>query len=221
MYSNPIKLHRGVDNRIQFRFLNQEQKPVNLTGKTLTFRVIDDLGLDILIERTLTQYLPLTGLALLELSAADLLEFTAQRCHYSIDVDDGTHLYPVFVDQDARGRGVVHIVDSIIPPFIQATTITVPSHPTPSDFAPVTFYSSNFETKGDPSLTFQISIASFTGNVAIEGSTTGASNWYEIDVLPDVTLTTIELATTVSGFHPFVRVRFYSTAGDVTRILVR
>ena len=33
-YSKPLTLHRGVDNQIQFQFLNQEQKKVDITGQS-------------------------------------------------------------------------------------------------------------------------------------------------------------------------------------------
>ena len=33
-YAKPLTLHKGVDNQIQFQFLNQQQKPVDITGKS-------------------------------------------------------------------------------------------------------------------------------------------------------------------------------------------
>ena len=34
VYAKPLTLNKGVDNKIQFQFLNQEQKPVDITGKS-------------------------------------------------------------------------------------------------------------------------------------------------------------------------------------------
>jgi hypothetical protein len=39
VYAKPLTLNKGVDNRIQFQFLNQEQKPVDITGKSITCRI--------------------------------------------------------------------------------------------------------------------------------------------------------------------------------------
>ncbi len=49
-YAKPLTLHKGVDNQIQFQFLNQEQKPVDITGKSITCRVINAQGNGTLIQ---------------------------------------------------------------------------------------------------------------------------------------------------------------------------
>ena len=46
VYAKPLTLHKGVDNQIQFQFLNQEQKPVDITGKSITCRILNYTGND-------------------------------------------------------------------------------------------------------------------------------------------------------------------------------
>lgn len=41
VYSRPIKVYQGVDNPIQVKVMNQDQKPVNLTGLTLQAAIQD------------------------------------------------------------------------------------------------------------------------------------------------------------------------------------
>jgi hypothetical protein len=41
MYSRPIKVYQGIDNPIQVVVKNQDQKPVNLTGSTVTASIQD------------------------------------------------------------------------------------------------------------------------------------------------------------------------------------
>ena len=41
VYAKKLKLHKGTDNVLLFEFVNQDQKPVNITGLTLTFNLIN------------------------------------------------------------------------------------------------------------------------------------------------------------------------------------
>ena len=53
-YAKPLTLHKGVDNQIQFQFLNQQQKPVDITGKVITCRIINYEGSMLLLSKSLT-----------------------------------------------------------------------------------------------------------------------------------------------------------------------
>ena len=44
VYAKKLTINKGVDNVILFEFINQDEKPVNITGSTFTFRVIDQEG---------------------------------------------------------------------------------------------------------------------------------------------------------------------------------
>ncbi|HET8688348.1 MAG TPA: hypothetical protein VFM18_17195 [Methanosarcina sp.] len=41
MYSRPIKVYQGIDNPIQIKLMNQDQKPVNMTGLELQVAIQD------------------------------------------------------------------------------------------------------------------------------------------------------------------------------------
>jgi hypothetical protein len=41
VYSRPIKVYQGIDNPIQVIVMNQDQKPVDLTGSTVTASIQD------------------------------------------------------------------------------------------------------------------------------------------------------------------------------------
>ena len=53
VYAKDLKLHKGTDNVITFRFINQDQKPVNLTNTTITFRLIAQSGKEVLHSENL------------------------------------------------------------------------------------------------------------------------------------------------------------------------
>lgn len=230
-YAKPLTLHRGVDNQIQFQFLNQEQKPVDVTGKSITCRVLNADGTAVLINKALTPQLPLTGICALQLNAAEIEDIPAQKAYYSLEIPVGSFDYPVFVDQNAGARGDMNIVDSVLPSFVPSANITIPTgQPFPNldqnnniDNAlpnANTYYSSVINTQDNPILTIQTSLVEFNGDVTVLGSTQPDTEWYPITT-DTYANTTDTYGYTIRGFHPFVKMEFISNTGAVTNILAR
>ena len=188
VYAKPLTLHKGVDNKIQFQFLNQEQKPVDITGKTITCRIINYNGTEVLINKALTLELAATGIAALYLNAADLEDIDAQQAHYSLEIPVGDFDFPVFVDQNAGARGDMNIVNSVLPSFIPSESISIPTgqpfpnlDPNNSANNPLPnaniYYSSIINTEDNPVLTLQTQLVGYNGTVGIEGSTVISGGW--------------------------------------------
>lgn len=231
-YAKPLTLHKGVDNKLQFQFLNQEQKPVNITGKEITFRIINYNGSTVLLRKALTIELGLTGIASVFLNASDLENIDAQKAHYSLEIPIGEFDFPVFVDQNAGGRGDLYIVNSILPAFVPSESISIPTgQPFPNlnpDVNPNNplpnaniYYSSVINTENNPVLTIQTRLTQYNGLVSIEGSTIVDGDWYPITTSTVYSNVSDTVGYSVVGFHPYVRMVFTSNAGVVTNILAR
>jgi len=226
VYAKPLTLHKGVDNKIQFQFLNQEQKPVDITGKSITCRVLNTAGTAVLINKALDIDIALTGIASLNLNAAEIEDIIPQKGMYSLEIPVGEFDYPVFVDQNAGARGDMYIVNSVLPSFVPSANITIPTgQPFPNlaqnESSNVTYVTSVINTEDNPILTIQTHYTEFYGDVTIQGSTQVDSDWYPILVDPDLADVTETRGYTIRGFHPFVRMSFTSNAGAVTNILAR
>lgn len=225
-YSKPLTLHKGVDNRIQFQFLNQEQRPTNITGKTIICRVISYDGTKTLITKALTLQLPVTGIAVLELNAAEIENIPTQKAYYSLEIPEGQFDFPVFVDQNAGARGDLNIVNSILPSFVPSEIVTIPTGQnfpnlhSNTENTTYTYYSSVINTQDNPILTIQAQYNEYEGNVVIQGSTLVDSDWYVIDVEEYANISETK-GYTITGFHPFIRMQFNSTLGEVDNILAR
>lgn len=225
-YAKPLTLHKGVDNKIQFQFLNQQQKPVDITGADITCRLLNGSGNTLLLSKALTLDLPLTGIASLNLVAADLEDIDAQKAYYTLEFPVGANNYPVYTDQNAAARGDLNIVNSILPSFVPSSEITIPtSQAFPnSPNASGQFYtytSSVINTEDNPILTIQTKYLEYSGNVAILGSTQPDVDWYIIDTDDDLANVSETKGYTVKGFHPYIKMSFYSNSGAVTNILAR
>lgn len=223
VYAKTLTLNKGVDNKLQFQFLNQEQKPVDVTTQTtdpnqITFRLISDDGKTTLLKKALTPTLTLNGLTELIVTSSEIEDIDPQFCSYSLEIPTGGYDLPVFVNSEAGARGAIRIVDSVLPSFVPATDITIPSHATPSNNT-VTYNSSVLYTGTNPLLNIQTWLDNYSGNVNIQGSTT-QSQWYTINTISYLSATQSDLYS-VQGFHPYVRLEFVSTQGNVTQILAR
>ena len=232
VYAKTMNLHKGVDNKLQFQFLNQEQKPVDITGKEITCRIINYDGTEVLIRKALTLELPLTGIAYLQLNAAELEDIEAQKAHYSLEIPVGEFGYPVFVDPAAGARGDINILNSVLPSFVPSEVVTIPTgQPFPNvdsnnsidNVLPNanTYYSSVINTNDNPILTLQAHLHEYNGEVAIEGTfSSSLTDWYPI-TSDEYLETTETVGYTIKGYHPFVRMVFTSNTGAVTNILAR
>ena len=232
-YAKPLTLHKGVDNQIQFQFLNQEQKPVDITGKEISCRILNATGTTVLIRKALTIQLGATGIAALYLDPGELEEIDAQKCYYTLEIPVGTFDYPVFVDQNAGGRGDMNIVNSILPSFVPSTELTIPTGQGFANTAwlangtysadpnSTVYYTSVYTSSDNPTLTIQTQYTEFYGDVLIEGSTIGNTDWYAISNVFSYANTTETLHYNITGFHPFIRMAFVSNAGVVTNVLAR
>lgn len=227
VYAKPLTLHKGVDNKIQFQFLNQEQKPVDITGKELTCRIISYDGTMVLVQKALTLELPLTGIASLILNAADIEDIIPQKAYYSLEIPVGEFDFPVFVDQNAGARGDMNIVNSVLPSFVPSQSVSIPTGQAfpnisnSSGNSNFVYYSSIINTQDNPVLTIQAHYDNYYGNVAILGSTIVDGDWYPILEEADIADLTETKGYTIKGFHPFVKMQFTSNSGAVLNILSR
>lgn len=227
VYSKPLTLHKGVDNRLQFQFLNQEQKPVDISGKSITCRVISYDGKEILLNKALTLDLPVTGIASLFLNAADIEDIVPQKAYYSLEIPVGDFDFPVFVDQNAGARGVMNIVNSVLPSFVPSQAVTIPTGQlfpntgNASGNTILTYYSSVINTESNPVLTIQTRYDEYHGNVAILGSTLVDGDWYTIIQDSELANVTETRGYTVHGYHPFLKIEFSSNSGEVSDIFAR
>ena len=88
VYSRQIKIYKGIDNTVQFRFLNADQKPIDISNETIKFvayRESNVKALDLTATATATK-----GLATLIIGKTDLEDLLQQYLTYTVYFDDGS-----------------------------------------------------------------------------------------------------------------------------------
>lgn len=224
VYAKNLTLNKGVDNKIQFQFLNQEQKPVNITGKSVTFRMINQNGNEILLQKLVEPVLPLTGICELTTSASEIEDIDPQLCSYSLEFSDSNWDLPVFVNSEAGARGTINVVNSVFPSFVPAINVEIPTHAVPNA-STVTYSTSVIYTRDNPLLNIQCYLENYSGTISIYGSTVYnpdlTTAGYQIANNGPYLSTTESLGYAIEGYHPYVQVVFTSTNGNITKVLAR
>ena len=217
VYSKNLKISRGVDNVLLFEFINQDQKPVNISGSTFTFRVITQDGGELLLAKEMITLSAALGRARVTITAAETDALDPQPANYSVERASGNLQEPVFVDAYADARGTVDIVDSVFPAFRASQVLTIPDQAPENE----TYYTSTLETTGRSLTTMQIDPAAFTGNIQAQGATTTDDEWYDIG--DPVVLASSDARTyiNVQGFHPLIRLELDINSGNIQQILYR
>lgn len=227
VYAKNLTLNLGVDNVILFQFQNQDQKPVNISGITFTFRIISQNGEDLLFAKELVPLSAATGRAKVTITAEETNWVMPQPANYSIEMSSGVLDQAVFTDDQAGARGTINIVDSIFPAFMASQILTIPTAQqgnrifSQSNTTVVTAYSSTLTTDGSPLTTFQLDTENYTGNIQVQAATDATAytvEWYNVD-LQDLKTGNIvgnltfdhsveRVAFNVGGYHPYIRLQF-------------
>lgn len=91
VYSREIQIHQGIDNVLEFKVLNADQKPISLTGYTPKFQAFDENQV-LIIERTGVQLAKngtdIKGVFSITITQNDLLNVKGQFLKYNIVLED-------------------------------------------------------------------------------------------------------------------------------------
>lgn len=231
VYAKSLTLNLGVDNVILFQFQNQDQKPVNITGATFTFRIISQNGEDLLFAKELVTLSAALGRSKVTITAEDTKYFQAQPASYSLEITSGVLDQAVFTDDQAGARGVINIVNSVFPAFVASEVLTIPTGQAPVNDI---YYSSTLTTDGSRLTTMQIDTNTFTGNLRVQGATSSADTnpeWYDIPFQDlqtgntvnhlDFNSATVRRGINVQGYHPYIRLELGIDTGNIDLITYR
>jgi len=184
VYAKRLTINKGVDNVLLFEFINQQEKPVNITGSTFLFRVINTEGDTILLQTPMVILNGPTGRAKVTLTSSELLQVLAQPANYSIQRSSGNLVETVFVDAQAGARAPVDIVDSVLPQYVPSAPLTIPT----------TELSNQFSYEG-------VGLENYAASPYWQGNPNGSNNWnswinpqfYSSFIVPRQAVTTIQM----------------------------
>tara|TARA_B100000424_G_C22908342_1_gene483210 strand:- start:297 stop:1073 length:777 start_codon:yes stop_codon:yes gene_type:complete len=226
VYAKKLKLHKGTDNVLLFEFVNQDQKPVNITGLTLTFNLINQNGTGQLLTKDFIHVTPLKGKSKVTITEGELDDIGAQRANYSIikaPSDDGSSdrlFESVLVDDDLGGRGTVEIQDSTFPTHQESTSVSIPTF-NREESGSTTHFSSEFDGSDNGSMTLQYVPTSFSGFLQLQGTAGDGGLFYDIGDTISLSASSTTGFIHFTGFHPKIRLKIENESGTIDSIKVR
>ena len=130
VYQRQIKIYKGINNTVQFRIFNADQKPIALAGQTPRFVAFDenrnlvlDLDGEILDDGSTRNT---RGLFSIVITENDLLNIDQQYLSYTVFlVDQDTHDRTVtYSDSHFNNGGAIYISSDAFPAVKSPLTIT-------------------------------------------------------------------------------------------------
>jgi hypothetical protein len=234
VYAKTLTVNKGVDNVLLFEFINQDQKPVNVTGSVFNFRLLNQTGDRLLVEKTMDILSAATGRVRVVLTPEDTNDIVAQPGSYSIERVQGNYRQAAFTDADAGARANCNIVDSVYPDFVPSQEVTIPTitgknqtvsaaptgwpdwalNPQPLNSVQRTeFYSSYMPTNGSSLTTVKMDLIHYTGTLKLQGAQTYQSEWYNVTESREFLDATESVYFNAVGYHPLLRIALNTSIG--------
>jgi hypothetical protein len=236
VYAKQLTINKGVDNVLLFEFINQQEKPVNITGSTFLFRVVNTEGDKLLIQKPMVILNGPTGRAKVTLSSSEMLEVLAQPANYSIQRTSGNLTEAVFTNAQAGARAPANIVDSILPQYVPSAPLTIPtiklSAQTSLDgtawgsYSPGSYWSGNpnggnywnsflnteyFSSFIEPTkgvTTVQLTLDGYTGTIKAQAAENYQSVFYNVTESTTYYNETRTIYMNIVGWYPIIRLAF-------------
>jgi hypothetical protein len=130
LYQRRLNIFRGIDNKIQFKIINADQKPVSiLNSYTPKFKMFDE-NTRMVVEKDVTILETATpsnvGMFTVMISENDLLNLQSQFLNYTIELVDNTNNERVLTYSNSHfeSKGSVYLDASEIPGPLGSYSVT-------------------------------------------------------------------------------------------------
>jgi hypothetical protein len=234
VYTRELKIYKGIDNKIQFRLLNADQKPVTITG-TPIFVAFDETGTKVL------EYLATVtddsssketrGMFEVTITDVDLLNIRQQYLQYNIYIkEDFDNKIITYANRNFDNSGTMYI-DSRSYPGPKYSAEIVDFYPMNNKWvagntAAASIYANPGTNDKEGLYTVSIYSTGYIGTVVIQATLdnqiNGLNNW--VDVV-EITLNGSEtepVTVNFYGIYTYLKIVLDADpAGKIKKILLR
>lgn len=233
MYQRSVKVYKGVDNIIRFRFKNSEQKPVNVAGWDIAMNVLDEELGEVLFTTPATVVgSSVDGVVVVTLKEQDLMDMGKEYYNYSLSVTDPTtgQQQVVYADDNYDVRGELIVKAGHYPTVRNSIEVSIPTNAVSPIITSAVLSGSNSQDQR-LSHTAQFYFNNFTGSIGIESTldelqpngTTSANvsvSWANIDSVAYANQTTTDYHNW-EGISSGIRFVITPVTGTVERVVYR
>ena len=232
VYSRTVQLYKGIDNDLQFRLLNADQKPVNISSLTPKFVAFDENN-QMIIEHNGTLQddgtIPKRGKFTVKITENDLLNVKEQYLKYNIYMVNASNEKTLTYSHSHFNNNATMFVNANAFPGPVATTSVDTFQETAVDSG--IWASSTVDAQpainGNEALhTAAFYTDGYVGNITVEGTldntVSDATNWFTISTSAFTGSETEPKPVNYTGVFSHVRFKADANPADkITQILVR
>ena len=233
VYSRQLKIYRGIDNAIQFRFINADQKPVWITDTP--YIVIFDENNSKIFERECTvtddgSTKSTKGMFSVSLTENDLLNVKQQYLKYNVYMSNGSANTVTYADRNFESAGII-MLDSLAYPGPKASAVVTNFYEQGDAWYAGSDDSNKIDAQpglnGNEALhTLAVYTDSYIGDIEIQGTLdnqiTGVNNWSTLSTLTFTGNETEPVPVNLNGVFSFLRLKATADPlNKVTKVLIR
>ena len=118
VYTRTIQLYKGVTNIVKIEVKNAAQKPIDVTGHTLTFNIIDDYvysNANVVLSANVTLSNAAAGLGYVAIPGLDLVQLEREEYIYNVKIHTCWGNVASYVDDNYGAAGQLQISDVAYP----------------------------------------------------------------------------------------------------------
>lgn len=118
VYTRTINIYKGIDNLVKIKVLNSDQKPVNVTGYTLTFNMMDNYvnaNSNVVLSTSVVVSNANLGLGTVTLSSLDLVQLDRDVYTYNVKINNGSANVAAYVDDNYGAAGQIFVSNTAYP----------------------------------------------------------------------------------------------------------
>lgn len=234
VYTRELKIYRGIDNFLQFRLLNADQKPVTVNG-TPVFVAFDENR-----NKVLEYFATVTddgstretkGMFEITITENDLLNIRQQYLHYNIYIQEGLETRTLtYANRNFQSAGTIFIDGLSFPGPKQSIVVTnfypVNDQWIAGNTAADSIYAHPGINGAEALHTAAIYSTGYVGTITIqatlENQISGNNNWFTVTEIVFDGTETEPVAVNFNGVYNYIRFVLDSDPADkIEKILIR
>ena len=228
VYKRNVKIYKGIDNTIEFVVKNADQKPVDISDKTVRFDIIDTAQ-KLLITKNATvlddgSTRNKKGLLTVKVTAGELLDIEDQLARYTIYMIDNTgERILLYADTQFGASGTIDIIDDA---FANPSA----THEVSNFLLDSGFYYSNAvtgeSTRKDGLHSMVVYSDNFNGTFIVEVTLNDilneTANWSTYaSYTVDFTQRTQPFLVEMNGSFTYIRIKYQENQGSLEKFTLR
>lgn len=238
VYEKNLQVYKGIDNTLQFRLYNSDQKAIDISSLTPYFMAYDESKTTVIekigtsLQTNDSTVFTNKGLFTVNLTAADLQDLDNQYLTYSIYFKNTQNENVLtYTNSHFGGTNFIRLLDSIYPdprPTITVTTFTeeVVIGTKTSEWISESVYANPETNNNDALHSVAVYTDNYIGDIIIQGTLENQvsefTDWVDVDTLTFIGSETTPTYKNVNGVFTYLRfVASADTENTIEKILIR